>query len=233
MNSLIQRYRTYGELMTELRSRLGFISQGPSANNNKSILNSFLQEGHDFVYSQLEPAPMRKKTVITLEPGSILYDWHNDLEDEDIDPGYVNSVWIIDGKTRYPLIQGISEALREDDSRSRPERYDTLNGQIELWPIPDSSRYGLMIDYIAEKPRFSAPSDRPGVPHRLVFLYALAQAKSHYRHPDAQAASSAFNAEMRKARIRLHENRRFFVNGDENRSGEVVAADGAYQFVTR
>ncbi|WP_269315479.1 hypothetical protein [Oxalobacter aliiformigenes] len=30
---------------------------------------------------------MRKKTVITLEKGSYLYDWHNDIEDENIDPG--------------------------------------------------------------------------------------------------------------------------------------------------
>lgn len=233
MNSLIQRNKTYGELLTELRARLGFVAQGPSANNNKHLLASFLEEGHDFVYSQLEPTTMRKKTVITLEPGSYLYDWHNDIEDEDISPGLVNSVWVVDGKTRYPMVQGISEALRKDDSRSRPTHYDTLEGQIELWPVPDSSRYGLLIDYIADKPRFTAPSDRPGVPHRLVFLYALSLGKSHFRHPDAQAATSAFNAEMKQAKSSLHENRRFFVKRKGIREGEVVGLDGNYQYVSR
>ncbi len=233
MNSLIQRYRTFGELLTKLKARLGFVAQGPSSNNNKPVLASFLEEAHEFVYNQLEPTAMRKKTVISLEPGSFLYDFHNDLEDENIEPGLVRSVWIVEGKNRYPLIQGISEALREDDSRSRPVRYDTLDGQIELWPVPDTSAYGLLIEYTAGRPRFTNPSDRPGVPDQLVFLYALAAAKSHYRHPDAQFAMTTFNAEMRKAKVKLIENKRFFVNGRRNLEGEVVGSDGDYHYVKR
>lgn len=136
-NSLIQRYKTYGELQAELKARLGFVAQGPSSNNNKAQMDSFLQEAHDYVYAQLEPIPMRKKTVISLEQGSYLYDWHNDIEDEDIDPGLVRSVWLVDGENRYRLVQGITERHREDTSRGQPVRYDTLNGQIELWPMPD------------------------------------------------------------------------------------------------
>lgn len=78
MNGLIQRYRTLGELLAELKARLGFVAQGPASNNNNPVMISFLQEAHDYVYDQLNPIPMRKKTVITLEQGSFLYDWHND-----------------------------------------------------------------------------------------------------------------------------------------------------------
>ena len=167
-NSLIQRYRTLGELLAELKARLGFVAQGPASNNNNPVMISFLQEAHDFIYSTLEPAPMRKKTVITLEQGSYVYDWHNDEEDEDINPGLVMSVWLVDGDNRYKMVQGITERHREDSSRSQPARYDTLNGQIELWPIPDRAGYGLSIEYLAGKPRFCEASDRPGVPDRLV-----------------------------------------------------------------
>ena len=97
MNGLTQRYRTLGELLTELKARLGFVAQGPAANNNTPLMMSFLQEAHEYVYDQLDPSPMRKKTVIALEQGSYLYDWHNDEEDENIDPGLVHSVWLIDG----------------------------------------------------------------------------------------------------------------------------------------
>lgn len=233
MNSLIQRYRTYGELMAELKARTGFVSQGPSSNNNKAQMDSFLKEAHDYVYAMLDPSPMRKKTVISLEQGSILYDWHNDLEDEDIDPGTVESVWVVDGDDRYPLIQGITERHRENDSRSRPLRYDTLNGQIELWPVPDRSGYGLLVEYIAGKPRFVQSSDRPGVPDELVLLYALYKAQVHYRHPSYQATSASFNALMSREKAKQHENRRYFIAGSGRALAEVIASEGDYRFVAR
>lgn len=232
-NSLIQRYRTYGELQAELKARLGFVAQGPSSNNNKAVMDSFLREAHDYVYAQLEPAPMRKKTVISLEPGSWLYDWHNDEEDEDIDPGMVLSVWLIDGENRYQLVQGITERHREDDSRSQPVRYDTLNGQIELWPVPDKSGYGLLIEYIAGKPRFARDEDRPGVNDRLVLLYAIYMAQVHYRQPAYQATSASFNALLSREKAKQHEGRRYFVRSSENPVGEVVGSDGEYRFVVR
>lgn len=232
-NSLIQRYRTYGELQAELKARLGFVAQGPSSNNNKAVMDSFLREAHDYVYAQLEPAPMRKKTVISLEPGSWLYDWHNDEEDEDIDPGMVLSVWLIDVENRYRLVQGITERHREDDSRSQPVRYDTLNGQIELWPVPDKSGYGLLIEYIAGKPRFARDEDRPGVNDRLVLLYAIYMAQVHYRQPAYQATSASFNALLSREKAKQHEGRRYFVRSSENPVGEVVGSDGEYRFVVR
>ena len=233
MNNLTQRYRTHKELLSELRARLGYIAQGPSANNNRALMKSFLREAHNYVYDQLSPAPMRKKTVIALEPGSYLYDWHNDEEDEDIDPALVKSVWVINGSDRYPLIQGITERHREDETRSQPTRYDTLNGQIELWPIPDKTGYGLSVEYIAGKPRFSESSDRPGVPDDLVLLYAIYAAKAHLRHPDYQVASSAFTAALSKAKSRQHENRRYFVTRPYYPEGEVIGEKGTYRFVVR
>ena len=229
---MIQRYRTYGELLTELRARLGFVAQGPSANNSKAVMDSFLREAHEYVYTQIEPSPMRKKTVIALEQGSYLYDWHNDEEDEDINPGLVLSVWLIDGKNRYKMVQGINERQREDDSRSQPTRYDTLNGQIELWPVPDRP-YGLLVEYIASKPRFVEASDRPGVNDQLVLLYAIYRAQVHYRHPAYQATSASFNTLLAKEKARQHENRRYFVNDPEGAAGEVVGSNGVYRYVVR
>lgn len=230
MNGLIQRQRTLGELLTELKARLGFVAQGPAAKNNDRLMISFLQEAHEYVYDQLNPASMRKKTVIRLERGSYLYDWHNDEEDENIDPGLVKSVWVIDGSKRIPLSQGITEKDREDENRSVPVRYDTLNGQIELSPVPDKA-YGLLVEYIASRPRFEQASDRPGVPDRLVLLYALVSAKAHFRHPDSQSAAALFNARLRSERVRQHENRRYFLNGHYRHDSTVTGSDGAYRFM--
>ena len=232
-NSLIQRNKTLGELLTELKARLGFVAQGPASNNNNPVMLSFLREAHDYVYAKLDPTPMRKKTTIALEQGSYLYDWHNDEEDEDIDPGLVMSVWLADGDNRYKMVQGITERHREDSSRSQPVRYDTLNGQIELWPVPDRSGYGLIIEYTAGKPRFTEMSDRTGVSDRLVLLYAIYMAQVHYRHPGYQAALSSFNSLMTLEKAKQHENRRYFCGGKPERGGEVVGSDGDYRFVVR
>jgi len=233
MNGLEQRNRTFGELLTELKARLSFVAQGPSSNNNNPVLTSFLQEGHDFLYEKLKPTPARKKTTITINAGSYLYDFHNDVEDEYIDPGKVLSVWVIIGSgERVRLTQGVSEADREFTDRSYPTRYDNLNGQIELWPIPDQT-YALVIEYIAPQPRFSQPSDRPGVPDRLILLYAIANAKAHYRHPDAQAAGTTFANMLAMAQGNQHENRRYVVNGRQSSEETVRSTPNGYSFTVR
>lgn len=230
MNGLSERYRTLGDLMTELRARLGFVTQGSASKNNDTVIKSFLQEAHDFVFSELQPPAQRKKTIIQLQAGSYLYDWHNDDEDEDIDPGLVQSLWIKQSDTiRTPLTQGITESDRSLDTiRQQPEKYDHLNGQIELWPIPDQP-YDLIVEYLAGKNRFDRASDRPSVPDRLVFLYALATSKAHYRHPDAQPAAVTFQNMLTKEKMKQKENRRFFVNTDTRGESQVVrTANGGY-----
>ena len=231
MNGLTERNRTLGELMTELRARLGFVAQGSASKSNDATIKSFLQEAHEYVFGELEPPAMRKKTVIKLVAGSFMYDWHNDEEDEPIDPGRVISVWVRTSDTiRTPLTQGITEHDRSlDDIREEPQKYDHLNGQIEVWPIPDQP-YDLLVEYIADKPRFDRANDRPGVPDRLVFLYALANAKAHYRHPDAQASATAFQNMLGREKFRQKENRRYFMDTSTTRSDAQVArtANGGY-----
>lgn len=232
MNPLDARNKTLGEMMAELRVRLGFVAQGSASKNNDAVMKSFLQEGHDFLYSELEPPARRKKTRIRLQANSFLYDFHNDIEDEPINPGRVLSIWIVESDNiRRPLTQGITEAQRTlDDIRQAPERYDTLNGQIELWPIP-GQEYDLVVEYIEDKPRFDRANDRPGVPDRLVFLYALAKAKAHYRHPDAGAQAGSLETMLRREKASQHENRRYFVGGAPLPSEKQVVrtANGGYQ----
>lgn len=230
MNGLSERYRTLGELMTELRARLGFATQGSASKNNDAVIKSFLQEAHDFVFEKLQPPAQRKKATLRTEANSYLYDWHNDAEDEPIDPGRVLSMWVIESDSlRHPLSQGISESDRANsDIRERPERYDHLNGQIELYPIPGQA-YDLVIEYLADKNRFDRASDRPSVPDRLVFLYALATAKAHYRHPDAQPAAVTFQSMLDAEKMKQKENKRFFANvGQYERAPQVARTANGY-----
>jgi hypothetical protein len=127
------------------------------------------------------------------------------------------------------LHQGITQADRADVARGQPVKYDTLNGQMELHPIPDTS-YRLLVEYIGSIPRFMRDSDRPGVPDRLILLYALAVAKAHYGKPDAQAALSTFNRLLSLEKMKLLENRRFFVNAAQRGEATVMGSDGVYTY---
>lgn len=230
MNGLSDRYRTLGDLRRRLRARLGFAIQGPAAENNRDVLNDFLLEAHEYIQELVGVSTLRKKCAIKTSAGSYLYDWHNDDEDEDIDPSKVLSVWVVRGGSwREQLVQGISERNRElVDMRDVPERYDTLNGQIELWPTP-GGQYDVIVEYTASPGRFEQDADRPTVPGRLVFLYALAQAKAHYRHPDAAVAGEAFKTLMGKFKSDQHENRRYVVGGTTESQPQVVQnADGSF-----
>lgn len=232
MIGLTERNRTLGELMAELRARLGFVVQGNAATTNSTVIKSFLQEAHEFAFSELEPPAMRKTATIVLAAGSHLYDWHNDAEDEPIDPARVLSVWVADagGDLRHPLAQGITVGDRRSGAApSRPTRYDHLNGQIELYPVPDAN-YDLIVEYTATRARFDQPSDRPSVDDRLVLLYALATAKAHYRQPDAQAAAAAFRAMLAKEKFRQKEGKRFFAQAHPAAPGPQVVRrpDGTF-----
>lgn len=230
MNGLSDRYKTLGELRRRLRARLGFAVQGPAAENNRDVLNDFLLEAHEYIQSLVEVSVLRKKCAVKTSAGSYLYDWHNDDEDEDIDPANVLSVWVVRGDSwREQLFQGITERQRElTDMRDVPERYDTLNGQMELWPIP-GGQYDVIVEYTASPGRFEQDSDRPTVPGRLVFLYALAQAKAHYRHPDAAVAGEAFKALFGKFKSDQHENRRYIAGAPAASQPQVVqTADGSF-----
>ena len=197
--------------MAELRARLGFVTQGPAAASNDQVMRSFLQEGHDYVFEKLQPPAQRKRFDLHLIRGSYLYDWINDVDGDLIDPGRILSVWLMDGdEITTQLRQRGEHEGRQDKDEGQPSSYAHLNGQMEIYPVPDAD-YVARIEYLAGKNRFTQPSDRPSVPDRLVFLYALANAKAHYRHPDSQAAGATFESMLADAKAKQKEGKRYFV----------------------
>jgi len=230
MNALTQRNKTFGELITELRARLGFITQGSAAKANETVLKSYLQEAHEYVYGELDPPALKMRSIVNLEANSNLYDWHDDQNDVDIDPGQVVAIHVkVSDNIREKLSQGITEADRSYATiRQQPSRYDTLAGQLEIWPTPGQA-YELIIEHIAGKGRFDRASDRPSVPDRLVFLYALANAKAHYRHPDAQVPAKAFEVMLSKEKSKQKENTRYFAGvNSAAREAQVARSESGY-----
>jgi hypothetical protein len=86
-----------------------------------------------------------------------------------------------------------------------------------LWPEPDDT-YTLRLDYYALPARFTQDSDRASVDDSAVFLLALANAKAHYRHPDAKIYAQQAETTLRALRGKQHGNRRYFKGRQERQT---------------
>jgi hypothetical protein len=229
-NPLSRRQKTMGELLSELRSRLGFIAQGSSSMANDQILISFLQEAAEIVVADLGIPFFKRLTTIQVVKGSKLYDWHDDENDEDINPQDVRALYIADGvDQRYRLIEGITEGMRADIQQSMPSHFDRTGGQIELWPVPERD-YGLVVEWDSTHYKFTEKTDRCPVSSRLIFLRALATAKAHYRMPDAQQTAASYNELLSYERGRNVTDKRYSLSNKRSDGGYQVAvgADGTF-----
>ncbi len=229
-NPLSHRQKTMGELLSELRSRLGFIAQGSSSMANDQILISFLQEAAEIVVADLGIPFFKRLTTIQVVKGSKLYDWHDDENDEDINPQDVRALYIADGvDQRYRLIEGITEGMRADIRQSMPSHFDRTGGQIELWPVPERD-YGLVVEWDSTHYKFTEKTDRCPVSSRLIFLRALATAKAHYRMPDAQQTAASYNELLSYERGRNVTDKHYSLSNKRSDGGYQVAvgADGTF-----
>ncbi len=184
-------YRTLGELRSQLARRLGFGAQG-SAGINSGLLDSFLQSAQDQLYATFDWRHLIKYDEKSTEAGSRLYDWAVDC-----DPTRITEIAIWDGAYWVPMEEGISWAMRSTaDSRTIPARYERF-AQMEVWPDPDDA-YTMRRYYVATPARFTQDNDRASLDDGLIFLHALANAKHHYRQPDAQIYGAQLEAHLMK-----------------------------------
>jgi len=183
-------YRTLGELRSTLARRLGFGAAG-SAGINAGLLDSFLQNAQDQLFAQFEWRHLIKFDEKTTGVGQALYDWANDC-----DPSRIRDIAVNDGSRWVPMREGVSFAMRSDDSPSVPLRYERYS-QMEVWPVPDAA-YTIRRYYTATPARFTEDNDRASIDDALVFLHALANAKLHYKQADGEGYGSQLQTMMRK-----------------------------------
>ena len=198
-------YDTLLTLQTRMLIRLGFANQTAAPPPGMAaLLQEFLQSSQNYLYRRYSATRTRRWFRWKVNPlqrfYSLLDNDENILQGYTMDPektviyaGIQDSrnVW-------YPLIEGIPAPLYTMLAKPwRPARYEIRNA-IELYPAPDQT-YWLWVKGHFGLQSFSAPSDITTIDSELVFLHALANAKSHYGQPDAnniEAQANAFRAEL-------------------------------------
>ena len=179
-------FQTLGELRALLTQRLGFGSAGAAAGVISGTIDNFLFNAQIQLYLQADWKKLQHYADKTVGIGQYLIDYPTVAAGAPADANSerilkiavkVNSLWV-------DLREGINtEHYSYQDRRYYPQRYERYS-QIELWPQADIA-YTVRIWYIRELGRFTQDADRCTIDDDLIFLHALANAKAHYRQPDA------------------------------------------------
>lgn len=171
-----------GTLRSTLRARLGYAGAGAAAGVQQEILNSILQQAQIVLYWTHDWARLRRYEDKTVGTNQYLIDYPTAAN-----PDRIKSISIL--RTNVwspPLKKGISPEMYTNQSiNSVPYRWEPY-AQIELFPKADQ-QYTARIFYIKNLDRFTQDGDASTIDGDLIFTVALADAKSHYRHPDAPA----------------------------------------------
>lgn len=180
-------YRTMGQLRADLMSRLGYGAQAANPPPGMAaLLNSFLQDAQRQLYRRYDVLRTERFFSWPLTEGVRMYDIPDNQEscDKKLDSRKVNWVGVEKDGIWYPLLCGIPPELYSHDLSGRPERYE-IRQCIEVWPLPDETRGRLIIKGRFGLEPFTEDEHHTTIDDQLVFLLALANAKAHYRQPDA------------------------------------------------
>lgn len=188
-------YRTLETLRTELLARLGMAGMGASGGANLTSIDSFLRNGQAQLYR--------------------MQDWRHltDYQDKDLgaeqnlldypDSGVMTGKScardkrILKVETIYSgqylqLQEGITTDMWSTmDTLSQPIRYERY-AQMLIYPKANQV-YTVRIWFIADMDPFTENDNTATLDDEMILLHALANAKAHYRQPDAPTYQGQLN----------------------------------------
>jgi len=171
--------RTLGQLRAEMQTRLGFGMSGQAGIVNSPIMDSFLQSAQDQLYEVCDWRELCSVDERLTGTDQRYYDYPDNCNVERIQR---IAVW--NGGEWQDLNEGISLAQRSVDLHDYPMCFERRE-QIELWPVP-AAQYQMRTEFVRTLGQFTESDHRASLPDRDIFLLALADAKAHYRQPDAE-----------------------------------------------
>jgi hypothetical protein len=131
-----------------------------------------------------------------------------------LDPHKVTWVGVKRDDVYYPLAAGIPpEIYSYDQTAGFPLRYE-IRSCIELWPIPQDDDATLIVKGHFGLSRFTEDTDQSTVDSELIFTLAIANAKAHYRQPDANNYVAQMETMMQNLVAGSHTTRRYIPGRD-------------------
>lgn len=171
--------------------------------NATAVLTGILQDAQAQIIRRYPAVRMDRWFSWTLVAGERFYDLPDNDEQTGVDPctkqlDPLTIKWVGASRdtTWHPLRKGIPpHVLGYTQTNSWPTHYD-IKQCIEIWPAPAASEGTLRIRAGFKPTAFTADADLPSIDDELVFLMALANAKAHYKQPDAGNVIQQFEVHL-------------------------------------
>lgn len=181
----------------------------------KAAVDQHLKAAHALIYRRYDALRTERWFSWDLTADVALYDFPDNEEvcTKTLDPYKVRWVGVkeADGAWR-PLTQGIPPHALGYSTGGPPTHFD-FRQCIQLWPAPTMTEGQLIIRGHFNPEAFAADADKPSVDDELVYLLALAQAKTQYQQPDAQLYMSQFEVHLGKLIAGSHGVNRYLPGG--------------------
>lgn len=182
-------YRTLGELRRTLMARCGMGGMGASGGANVALFDSFLSNGQAQLYWMQDWRHLIAYEDKTLGVDQNLLDYPDPCE---ANRRVLRVETVYNGQWRQ-LDEGIdTERWSTMDTLSYPTRYERFE-QLLIYPKADQL-YTIRVWYVKDLARFTETDDRASLDDEMVLLHALANAKAHYRQPDAATYQGQLNS---------------------------------------
>jgi hypothetical protein len=189
-------YRTLGELQSELLSRLGMGAMGASGGANLTLISSFLRNGQAQLYRMQDWKHLTDYKDVTLGEEQNLLDYPS-AGTMNTDVGCTRDKRILKVERYYSgewreLDEGIrTEDWNTMDTLSWPQRFERYT-QLMIYPKANQT-YTVRVWFVGDLGPFTQSSDTATLDDEMIFLHALANAKAHYRQPDAPTYQGQLN----------------------------------------
>lgn len=173
-------YRTLGDLRGELLARLGMGAMGASGGANQALIDSFLRNGQHQLYHLQDWKHLTWHQDYTTGVDQNLYDYPDDADQD----RRILRVEVKIAGMFTPVHMGITTDMWSTmDTKGAPARYEPY-AQLLIYPKADQA-YTLRVWYVKDLEPFTENAHRATIDDEMILLHALANAKAHYRHPDA------------------------------------------------
>lgn len=178
---------TLATMREEVKNRLGFGGSGTAYTSNNNLIDSWLRETQEQLYTKHEFSELwiKDETAVSQE-GQEGYDWPDAIDPMRIEKITVKDTSLTIGNV-FPMREGIpdyADGYVSSADYDRPRRYRRAS-QLLVWPYPDGNNYTFQIRGYQRLGRFTQETDRATVDETLIKMLAVAKGKAHYRHPDA------------------------------------------------
>lgn len=208
---------TLGEIRTATLDRCGLATTGNIPRNIQGILDERIRSAQLQLYEEAPWLASYVKREIPLVTSTIQYD-----VPDDCDPGNIDFVCVrrlSDGKL-YELEPGIRPTepnLFVNSTANMPLRYHFIDQIMEIQPVPDVTRYDvLMLWYKQSPPKFIEDGERAVVDGEALKMLSEALVKDHFGGQDTTALYRALGRYIGRKRSRQSDGAGFQMGGHQS-----------------